>query len=612
MRIPQSGLHIDDPAFPLLQAHISYQGVTSAAGNALGTTLVCADLANEPSYDGLVLKILDGGSAGQARTIQAHAGGTLTVGVAFTNSTGAVQQIAAGVRFVILTAMAGGGGPGPSPEEALTYYGVVDAVPGANQFTVGGLAGLGAGKFAGATNPYSVFVLRDAGGASAAPQGEAQAITAYVTGTGVFTTAAFTAAVGVGDEVLIVSPMLANILVILAGLAVPPIDSAVNLLMRDVTGNKADTALYAATLTDSLMRYLKAVLHTEVLAIGTFTTSSATVPADTGRTEANDAWKGCLLMPLVAGAGPTAFQPKRIVAFTNAGGIFTMDPGNPFTSATGLVAYAILPAQADFVPAADSVRNVSTPEAVGNKADAATTDDMSALATASLIAEAKRILLRMSTNAFTADIQGVARTELDTMLGQLATYISALGAAYSATVNPGAAAKTNIEQTLEDLGDMLAGAPGIVTFPAAAVPGNGVSMAEVLRQIYNDVVALAGAGILHEQADTPVTINAIAAGETNVLNLVVAATRYVVRSLRLKCADPGANTVTVRLYELINGASTLVDTFTITTANFGTFFSLMDLWGIPHLAGGNLRVTVQATGGGPYAVIGSYAHATAS
>jgi hypothetical protein len=93
----------------------------------------------------------------------------------------------------------------------LFYKGTVTAVPGANQFTIPDLAGLGAGKFDGATNPYYAFVLRDAGGAAAAPQGEQQPITAYNTATGTFTTTAFTAAVGVGDEILIVSPYLAAI-----------------------------------------------------------------------------------------------------------------------------------------------------------------------------------------------------------------------------------------------------------------------------------------------------------------------------------------------------------------------------------------------------------------
>lgn len=115
--------------------------------------------------------------------------------------------------------------------------------------------------------------------------------------------------------------------------------------------------------------------------------------------------------------------------------------------------------------------------------------------------------------------------------------------------------------------------------------------------------------IIHEQADTPVNITAILASETDVLDLNVASTRYIVRNLRLKAVDPGVETITVRLRELINNVSTIVDTFTITTANFGTYHSLMDMFGLPHLAGDDIQVTVQASAAGPYTVTGQYSHA---
>ena len=123
------------------------------------------------------------------------------------------------------------------------------------------------------------------------------------------------------------------------------------------------------------------------------------------------------------------------------------------------------------------------------------------------------------------------------------------------------------------------------------------------------LILLGATGVFHEQADTVVDITAINASETNVLNLAVADTRYIVRSLRLKCADPGANTVTVRLYELVNDVLTEVDSFDIDATNFGTYHSLMDMFGLPHLAGDSLKVTVQASTGGPYAVTGQYGHA---
>lgn len=72
-----------------------------------------------------------------------------------------------------------------------------------------------------------------------------------------------------------------------------------------------------------------------VLASGVFTTSSATVPADTGRTEANDFWNGCYLHIL---AGSLKGQVKAITDFANTGGVFT----TTLTAVPGLVAYEIL------------------------------------------------------------------------------------------------------------------------------------------------------------------------------------------------------------------------------------------------------------------------------
>lgn len=113
--------------------------------------------------------------------------------------------------------------------------------------------------------------------------------------------------------------------------------------------------------------------------------------------------------------------------------------------------------------------------------------------------------------------------------------------------------------------------------------------------------------ILHEQDSIPIDVDAVAGGETDILNEPILANRhYTIRHMRVKCADPGANTVTVRLYELINAVLTLVDTFDITTANFTNYFSLMDMFGLAQLGGDHLQVTVQASAGGPYAVTGQY------
>ncbi|MBC8460068.1 MAG: hypothetical protein H8D67_18930 [Deltaproteobacteria bacterium] len=110
------------------------------------------------------------------------------------------------------------------------------------------------------------------------------------------------------------------------------------------------------------------------------------------------------------------------------------------------------------------------------------------------------------------------------------------------------------------------------------------------------------------KASVAVTINATNAGETNVFNLATAGHVYQVRHLRLKSADPGANTIAVKLYEEINDVQTVVDTFTIDTNNYGDYHSATDMFGIPDIDGENLKVTVQASAGGPYAITGQYVY----
>jgi hypothetical protein len=132
--------------------------------------------------------------------------------------------------------------------------------------------------------------------------------------------------------------------------------------------------------------------------------------------------------------------------------------------------------------------------------------------------------------------------------------------------------------------------------------------------IANIIAAIGGAGVsvFTEQADNPVTINAVNGSETNVLLLNTANTRYLVRSLRLKCANPGANIVTVRLYELINDVLLEVDSFEIDSTNFAYYHSMMDMFGLSNLAGTQLSVTVRASAGGPYAVTGQYSASKAA
>jgi len=120
-------------------------------------------------------------------------------------------------------------------------------------------------------------------------------------------------------------------------------NNAANANVRDVVGNKTDAAVYSPSPTvNSLMAILKGLTNSQILAVGTLTFSSATVPADNTRGEATNFWNGCFLIPLT---GNDAFQPRRIVTFTTGTGVFTLDANHPFTAATGQVGYIITSGQ---------------------------------------------------------------------------------------------------------------------------------------------------------------------------------------------------------------------------------------------------------------------------
>lgn len=119
MRTP-GNLRIDSPAWVLIQAGISYWGITTAAGAATGLTVVdsrCSTAGLQPSYTGMGLKLLGGNAAGQVRSIALYdlVTGTLTVNGNFSDFNGAIYQVPAGIHFCIGAVGALGGGGPPSP-----------------------------------------------------------------------------------------------------------------------------------------------------------------------------------------------------------------------------------------------------------------------------------------------------------------------------------------------------------------------------------------------------------------------------------------------------------------------------------------------------------------
>ncbi len=206
-------------------ALVARSGFTTADGLVTGATLIDSALIGSNDFITNKAVLITSGDAE----------GEISIASSFDPVTGQINfspnfsaQIVAGVTYKVLN-FATHGTVMPGSGESLSYHGVVTAVPGANQFTIPGLIGHGAGKFSDVTAPYRAFVLRDAGGAGAAPQGEMQLVTGYTTTTGVFITAPFTAAVAVGDEILLLHPRLGEIAILITELAkVPKSDSNVS------------------------------------------------------------------------------------------------------------------------------------------------------------------------------------------------------------------------------------------------------------------------------------------------------------------------------------------------------------------------------------------------
>ena len=99
-------------------------------------------------------------------------------------------------------------------------------------------------------------------------------------------------------------------------------------------------AAYGGAKTSDLSDMAKDSTVVKIIGSGTLTTSSVTVPADAGRLEVDNYWRGCLLVTTV---GAVANQPRLIRSFS--AGVFTLDA--PFTTLPGLSAYKILAFQKD-------------------------------------------------------------------------------------------------------------------------------------------------------------------------------------------------------------------------------------------------------------------------
>ncbi len=118
------------------------------------------------------------------------------------------------------------------------------------------------------------------------------------------------------------------------------------------------------------IKLANAISAAKILYHGRFTTSSATIPADTvcGGLYGNGQWDGCTIMPL---AGADAFQPRKIVTYTGGGAFGVFYLNNPLTALPGLVDYWILEDSFDPAVGVDSPAITCAFHVIGNKGDTA-------------------------------------------------------------------------------------------------------------------------------------------------------------------------------------------------------------------------------------------------
>ena len=216
----------------LIRALTAYSGITTSDGAGDGTTLIDANLIDKNDFiTEKTILILSGDAAyedkgaasfnnaigqislqGTGFSAQIKAGtiyrilniSTVEIDVANINTKIGTNVDPAGTTtlFAWLARLFALGGRG------LVYYGKVTEVVDATHFRASGLAGLGDAYFA---NTYRVYMVRDAAGGGAAPQGEMQPCSAYTSSDGTFTHTAFSVVLAVDDEVLLLHERLAEI-----------------------------------------------------------------------------------------------------------------------------------------------------------------------------------------------------------------------------------------------------------------------------------------------------------------------------------------------------------------------------------------------------------------
>lgn len=99
-------------------------------------------------------------------------------------------------------------------------------------------------------------------------------------------------------------------------------------------------------------------------------------------------------------------------------------------------------------------------------------------------------------NGLGANVITAAATAADFSTEVNAAILAVLGALNDAAADGAVTTTDTMVAYLKQIINTLEGAPGIPTWPASAAPGNAVSIAEAVRQIYDEVAGLNGGALL--------------------------------------------------------------------------------------------------------------------
>lgn len=91
-------------------------------------------------------------------------------------------------------------------------------------------------------------------------------------------------------------------------------------------------------------------------------------------------------------------------------------------------------------------------------------------------------------------------TSVSTVASSIATIAAAIGAIADAAADGDPTNSDTAMAYLKQLINVLIGTDGVAAFPASATPGNAVSLAEVIRQVYDEVAGLNGGALLDAAA----------------------------------------------------------------------------------------------------------------